>query len=129
MTNSKLILGTDRKTIKISWPEYILTHLIPTWFQSFNINFRIWLDLMTDNVNDYALLKEDDALEECKEWFWSSLSEDGVYPKEFLEYLLQLSDDVKTGKVETYSLDSFKYDLELVSLDDFETVLIDQDLN
>jgi hypothetical protein len=119
--NSTKILGTAANKVKLSWPEYIFTHLIPTWFQSFNINFRIWLDLMTNNVSDYALLKDDDPLEECKEWFWSNISTDDVYPKEFLEYLLQMSEDVKTGKIETYSLDNIIDDLKLLSVDDPET--------
>ena len=39
------------------------------------------------------------------EWFWASLNEDDVYPKEFLEHLMQMVDDIETGKVETYSMD------------------------
>jgi len=118
---SKAILGTDRKKVKMSWVEYIFTHLFPTWLQTFNVNFRIWLDLMTNNVNDYALLEEHDPLEECIDWFWSGLNEEEVYPKEFLEYLLQISDDVRTGKVETYEWDEWEKDLELLDVDSSET--------
>ena len=122
MTNSKAILGTNKKKVKMSWPEYIFTHMIPTWIQSFRNNFRIWSDLMTDNLDNYALLKNDDPLEECLNWFWSSLGEDEVYPKEFLEYLLQLCDDVDTGKVKTYTMDEVLEDLELLGVHDSESV-------
>jgi hypothetical protein len=117
---SKSILGTANKT-KMSWVEYIFTHVLPTWVQSFRMNFRIWADLMTDNFDNYALMRDDDPLEECRDWFWTSLNEDEVYPKEFLEYLLQLADDVDTGKVKTYSWEEFKEDLELLGMDDYET--------
>lgn len=121
MTNSKAILGTNKKKVRMSWPEYIFTHMIPTWFQIFRTNFRIWADLMTDNLDNYALLKDDDPLEECLNWFWSSIGEDEVYPKEFLEYLLQLVDDVDTGKVKTYTLEECMEDLKLLEVDDSQT--------
>ena len=54
---------------------------------------------------NYALMREDDPEEECKDWFWTSLNEDDVYPKEFLEHLLQMCEDVELGKVKTYSID------------------------
>lgn len=76
---------------------------------------------MTDNLDNYALLKDDDPLEECLNWFWSGLGEDEVYPKEFLEYLLQLVDDVETGKVKTYTLEECKEDLKLLEVDDSES--------
>jgi hypothetical protein len=59
---------------------------------------------MGNNYQDYALLKSDDPLEQCILYFWDSL-EDDIYPKEFLESLLQMSNDVKTGKVETIPMD------------------------
>lgn len=62
------------------------------------MTFRIWADLMTSNYENYALMKEDDPETECVEWFWASLNEDDVYPKEFLEYLMQMVDDIETGK-------------------------------
>jgi hypothetical protein len=76
---------------------------------------------MTDNFDNYALMRDDDPLEECRDWFWTSLNEDEVYPKAFLEYLLQLADDVDTGKVKTYSWEEFKEDLELLGMDNYET--------
>jgi hypothetical protein len=121
MTNSKAILGTSKKKVRMSWPEYIFTHVLPTWVQVFRMNFRIWADLMTDNLDNYALMRDDDPLEECRDWFWTSLNEDEVYPKEFLEHLLELVDEVKTGKVKTYSWEEFKEDLELLGMDDSES--------
>jgi hypothetical protein len=55
---------------------------------------------MGNNYEGYGLLKEDDDLEQCILYFWDSL-EDDIYPKDFLESLLQMSNDVKTGKVKT----------------------------
>ena len=53
---------------------------------------------MGNNYQDYALLVSDDPLEQCALYFWDSL-EDDIYPKEFLESLMQMADDVETGKV------------------------------
>jgi hypothetical protein len=53
---------------------------------------------MFNNYQDYALLVSDDPLEQCILYFWDSL-EDEIYSKDFLEELMQMSDDVKTGKV------------------------------
>ena len=60
---------------------------------------------MTSNYEGYALLKEDDPYEQCYEWFWVGLNEDNTYPKEFLEHLHQMVDDIETGKVKTYTLE------------------------
>ena len=60
---------------------------------------------MTDNFEGYALLKTDDPFTECYEWFWVTLGEDDVYPKEFLEYLHQLVDDIDSGKEEVIPID------------------------
>jgi hypothetical protein len=81
-------------------------------WQSIGGAFRIWGDLMGGNYKDYGILEEDDPLTECLSWFWASLNEDDVYDKEFLEYLMQLADDVDTGKVKTYSLDEVMEDLK-----------------
>ena len=67
--------------------------------------FRNWADLMTSNYTNYALLKEDDPYTECREWFWQILGEDDVYPKAFLEHLMQMVDDIDSGKVKTYPAD------------------------
>jgi len=92
----------------MTWLQYIFQHLIPTWFRSFNDNFRMWADLMTDNFENYALLKDDDPFQECYEWFWTSINLDETYPKEFLEYLQKMADDVASGKVKTYSWEEVK---------------------
>ncbi len=52
----------------------------------------------------------DDPFTECREWFWASLNEDDVYPKEFLEYLYQLMDDIDTGKEKLIPLDEDLFD-------------------
>ena len=59
---------------------------------------------MGDNYQEYALLVSDDPLEQCILYFWDSL-EDDIYSKSFLESLMQMADDVETGKVKTYSMD------------------------
>ena len=90
---------------KLSWFKYITDHLLRAWVQSWTCNFRMWVDLMTNNYDDYALLEEDDPEQECYEWFWASINMDDTYPKEFLEYLNQMVDDIDSGKVKTYSMD------------------------
>lgn len=66
---------------------------------------------MTSNYEDYGLLKTiDDPEEECKEWFWVSLGEDECYPKEFLEYLMKMVDDIETGKEKLIPLDEDFFD-------------------
>jgi len=87
------------------WWKYWIGHCWMTGWQSIRMTFRIWADLMTSDYNGYALTKEDDPEAECIEWFWVSLNEDNVYPKEFLEYLMQMVDDIKLGKVETHPID------------------------
>ena len=83
----------------MTWAEYIFTHLIPSWFQTIGGNFRIWRDLVTGNYKDYALMWYDDPYEECYSWFWTSINLDETYPKEFLEYLQQMVDDIESGRV------------------------------
>jgi len=102
--------------------EYIFTHLIPTWFRSFGDNFRMWSDLMTGNYAPYVLLKDDDPFETTYDWFWTSINLDETYPKEFLESLIQMADDVKTGKVKTYPLTQDMFD----KLDDLVGDLIEE---
>jgi hypothetical protein len=110
---------------KLNWFDYWIGHCWMTGWQSIRHNFRMWADLMTSNYENYALLKEDDPESECIEWFWVSLGEDEVYSKEFIEYLLQMTDDVMTGKVETYSysldelMDELKRDLD-VTVDELD---------
>ena len=99
------VRGTGKRKTTLNWWEYWIGHCWMTGWQSIRHNFRMWADLMTSNYDGYALLKEDDPESECIEWFWASLNEDDVYPKEFLEYLQQLVDDIETGKEEVVPLD------------------------
>lgn len=111
MTFSRPLLGTDTDKIKLSWFEYIWNSCILQGWANFYYSFRNWADLMGNNYQDYALLKEDDPLEQCILYFWDSLEEE-IYSKDFLESLLQMSDDVKTGKVKTYPMDDVMKRLE-----------------
>ena len=104
---------------KLSWFKYITKHLLPSWVQQWTCNFRIWADLMTNNYEGYALLEEDDPEQECYEWFWASINMDDTLPKEFLESLYQMMDDIDTGKVKTYPADDIlKRMKELVDMED-----------
>ena len=109
---NKPLLGTNTKKVRMSWIEYIFTHLIPTAFQTFHNNFILWRDLITENYEPYKLLKDDDPFQECYDWFFTSINLDETYPKEFLEYLMQMVDDIETGKVETVPSDKVFSDLE-----------------
>jgi len=112
MTYSKRVLATDKQKTTLNWWEYWIGHCWMTGWQTIGSAFRIWADLMGNNYASYKLLKEDDPEAECIEWFWVSLGEDEVYPKEFLEYLMQMVDDIDTGKVKTYSLDEVMEELK-----------------
>ena len=71
--------------------------------------FDAWFEEMeghsfpTRRSSDLRTAEDPEA--ECISWFWGTLGEDEVYPKEFLEYLMQMSEDVRTGKVETIPMD------------------------
>jgi hypothetical protein len=123
MTFSEPVLGTATKKIKLNWWEYWIGHCWMTGWQSIGGAFRIWSDLMTDNFADYALLRTvEDPFEECRDWFWVSLGEDNTYPREFLEYLQQMVNDIETGKEELIPLDEDFFDRlkELVADVDLE---------
>jgi len=107
---SKPVFGTNKKKTKMSWGEYIFTHLIPTWFHSFNDNFVMWRDLVTGDYEKYTLLRDDEPFQECYDWFWGSINLDEVYSKQFLEYLMQMADDVDTGKEKLIPLDEDFFD-------------------
>jgi hypothetical protein len=66
---------------------------------------------MGNSYQEYALLKDDDPLEQCILYFWDSL-EDEIYPKKFLESLLQMVDDIETGKEEVIPLDEVMENLK-----------------
>jgi hypothetical protein len=125
MTFSEPVLGTGTKKLKLNWWEYWIGHCWMTGWQSIRGAFRIWGDLMGGNYKDYSLLKNDDPEQECLEWFWVSLGEDNTYPKEFLEYLQKLVDDIETGKEKAIPMDESFFDrlrelVEDVDLDEDE---------
>ena len=113
MTYSKPLLGTNKK--KLSWVEYILLSCIQQGWYNCWYSFKNWGDLMGSNYQGYGILAEDDDLEWCIDYFWASL-EDEIYPKHFLEELMQMVDDmvddVDTGKVKTYSMDEVMKELK-----------------
>ena len=95
------VKGTAKNKTTLNWWEYWIGHCWMTGWQSIRSNFRMWSDLMGSNYESYALPRTvEDAEQECIEWFWASLVEDDVYPKYFLEYLMQMVDDIETGKEE-----------------------------
>ena len=80
---------------------------------------------MGDNYQEYALLVSDDPLEQCILYFWDSLEEE-IYPKHFLESLLQMVDDIETGKEKVVPLDEDFFDRMKELVGDVE--LNDEDL-
>ena len=99
MTYSKRVLATDKQKTTLNWWEYHIGHCWMTGWQTIGDAFRIWADLMGSNYKDYALPRTvEDPEAECIEWFWATLGEDEVYSKEFLEYLMEMAEDVRTGK-------------------------------
>jgi len=86
----------------MNWYEYWIGHCWMTGWQTIRSAFDIWADLMTSNYDGYTVLDYDDSYTECREWFWQTLGEDEVYPKAFLEHLMQMVDDIDSGKVKTY---------------------------
>lgn len=77
---------------------------------------------MGGNWEEYSLLKNDDPMEQCILNFWDSLEED-IISKEFLESLMQMAEDVRTGKVETIPFTQEMFD----KLDDLVGDMIDKD--
>lgn len=117
---SRPVLGTSKNKPKMSWMSYIFEHLIPTWFQQFGDNFEMWSDLITGKYEKYKLLDDDDSFEECYSWFWSSINTDETLPKEFIEYLQQLSVDAENGNIKLYTLNEFEINkiIDLVNNND-----------
>ena len=90
--------------------EYIFAHCWMTGWQNMRGSFRIWRDLMMGRYEDYALMWYDDPFEECVSWFWGRLGDDDTLPKEFLEHLYKMADEVKNGKVELIPFDQTTLD-------------------
>jgi len=104
MIFSRPLLGTNTKKVKLSWIEYYWhSCFIQGWMNCWYA-FKNWSDLMGNNYQNYALLKTDDPLEMCILYFWDIL-EDEIYPKHFLDSLLQMVDDIDTGKEKVVPLD------------------------
>jgi hypothetical protein len=127
---SKPILGTNTDKVKLSWLEYIWYSCIIQGWHNCWYSFKNWGDLMGNNYENYALLKTDDPLEQCILYFWDSL-EDDICPKYFLDSLLQMSHDIKTGKEKVIPLDESFMDriknlVEDVELDDLNTKILEE---
>lgn len=65
----------------------------------------MWRNLISGNYADYALLSDDDPYQECYNWFWTSINLDETYPKEFLEYLMDMCDRVERGEEKLIPVD------------------------
>ena len=91
----------------MSYFTYITNHLLPSWVQQWRYNFSIWLDLMTSNYEVYANPYGESPEQECYEWFWASINMDDTLPKEYLENLYQMMDDIDTGVVKTIPAKDF----------------------
>jgi hypothetical protein len=92
--------------------QYYAQHVIPTGLKSFNYAFQNWADYITGNYKDYISDLTEDPEADCRDWFWSVLGEDNVYPKEFIEYLENMVEQIDQGEIQTIpfdfdSLDSF----------------------
>ena len=123
---SRPLLGTEKNKIKLSWMEYIWNScIIQGWYNCW-YSFKNWGDLMGNSYQNYALLKDDDPLEQCILYFWDSL-EDEIYPKHFLEHLMQLADDVATGKEKVIPMDEDFFDRLKKLVEDVD-LIDDEDL-
>ena len=114
MTFSRPILATAPNKVKMNWWEYWVGHCWMTGWQSIRNNFITWMDLVwfEDNQKDYTLLKDDIPFEQCYVEFWFGLNDDDVYSKEFLEYLMQMADDIETGKEKVYPMNDVMANLK-----------------
>lgn len=100
------VRGTYPNKTKMNWWDYWIGHCWMTGWQTIRSNFRVWADLMGSNYDNWNILSDvDDPEAECLEWFWVGLNEDDVYPREFLEYLMKMVDDIETGKEKVYPMD------------------------
>ena len=114
---SRPLLGTNTDKVKLSWFDYIWNSCIKQGWYNCWYAYKNWADLMGNNHQEYVLLKTDDPLEQCILYFWDSL-EDEIYPKFFLEELLQMVADVKTGKEKFIPMDKVMEDLRKMYQDD-----------
>jgi hypothetical protein len=105
---SKPVKGTHPNKLKMNWWEYWIGHCWMTGWQTIRMSFRNWKDLMTGNYEGYAVMFYDNPYEECYNTFWDYLGDDDVLPKDFLEGLMQMVDDIDKGKTKTYSWEEVK---------------------
>jgi len=121
---STSVRGTYPNKTKMNWWEYWIGHCWMTGWQTIGMSFRNWRDLMTENYTNYKLMWYDNPYEECYSCFWTYLGDDDVLPKEFLEYLMQMVDDIETGKEKVVPLDENFFDRMKKLVED-----VDVDLN
>ena len=99
--------------------KYITNHLLPTWLSTWSYNFTVWADLMTDNYAEYSSPWCESPERECYEWFWTSISLDDTYSKDFIETLREMVEEIDAGVVKTYPAeDVLKRMEELVDEED-----------
>ena len=123
---SKPLLGTDKKKTKLNWFEYYWhSCILQGWYDCWYA-FKNWADLMGNSYEQYKLLKDDDPLEQCILYFWDSL-EDDILPKHFLDSLLQMVDDIDTGKEELIPMDDLMEELKKWR-EELDDVDLDEDL-
>ena len=97
---------------KLNWFEYYFGHCFQTGWREMWNNFKMWRDLMSGNYEGYALLEDDNPYEECYNWFWASINMDECLGKDFIEHLLQMVEDIDSGKVKTYSMEDVMNELD-----------------
>ena len=97
---------------KLNWFEYYFGHCLQTGWREMWNNFKMWRDLMSGNYDGYALLEDDNPYEECYNWFWTSINMDECLGKDFIEHLLQMVEDIDSGKVKTYSMEDVMNELD-----------------
>ena len=120
------VRGTEPKKNRttLNWWEYWIGHCWMTGWQSIRINFRVWADLMGSSYENYALPRTvEDPEAECIEWFWVGLNDDDVYPKEFLESLMEMMDRIDRGEEKLIPLDEDFFDRLKELTDDIEVNL------
>jgi hypothetical protein len=97
---------------KLNWFEYYFGHCFQTGWREIWNNFKMWRDLISGNYDGYALLEDDNPYEECYNWFWTSINMDECLGKDFIEHLLQMVEDIDSGKVKTYSMEDVMNELD-----------------
>lgn len=97
---SRPVLATDKHKTKFSWWEYWIEHCWMTGWQSIKDSFLIWGDLLKGDWEKYTLLPDDDPYTQCSLEFWYSLGADETLPRELLEHLMKVMEEVDNGEAE-----------------------------